>query len=58
MKLIDRKWNAYLGKFENTWLGQATDEEDTIPHCLDTDSNGNYLILLELKMEKEANLND
>ncbi|MBR3803185.1 MAG: MFS transporter [Clostridia bacterium] len=45
-------------KFENTWLGQVTDKEDTIPHCLDTDSNGNYLILLELKMEKEANLND
>ena len=45
-------------KFENTWLGQATDTEDTIPHCLDTDSNGNYLILLELKLEKEASLND
>ena len=45
-------------KFENTWLGQATDTEDTIPHCLDTDSNGNYLILLELKIEKEASLND
>lgn len=45
-------------KFENTWLGQVTDKEDTIPHCLDTDSNGNYLILLELKLEKEASLND
>ncbi len=45
-------------KFENTWLGQVTDKEDTIPHCLDTDSNGNYLILLELKIEKEASLND
>lgn len=45
-------------KFENIWLGQATDTEDTIPHCLDTDSNGNYLILLELKLEKEASLND
>lgn len=45
-------------KFENTWLGQVTDTEDTIPHCLDTDSNGNYLILLELKIEKEASLND
>ncbi|MEE1284235.1 MAG: MFS transporter [Acutalibacteraceae bacterium] len=45
-------------KFEKTWLGQATDTEDTIPHCLDTDSNGNYLILLELKLEKEASLND
>ena len=45
-------------KFEKTWLGQATDTEDTIPHCLDTDSNGNYLILLELKIEKEASLND
>ena len=45
-------------KFEKTWLGQATDTEDTKPHCLDTDSNGNYLILLELKLEKEASLND
>lgn len=40
-------------KLENTWLGQAADS-DTIPHYLDTDENGNYLILLELKREKEA----
>lgn len=40
-------------KLENTWLGQAADS-DTIPHRLDTDESGNYLILLELKREKEA----
>ena len=44
-------------KLENTWLGQATDT-DTIPHYLDTDANGNYLILLELKKNKEAANND
>lgn len=44
-------------KFENTWLGQPSGTEGT-PHCLDTDENGNYLILLELKREKEEKLND
>ena len=44
-------------KLENTWLGQPS-TEDTAEHCLDTDENGNYLILLELKREKEAKLND
>lgn len=38
-------------KFENTWLGQA--ESDGI-HTLDTDENGNYLILLRQKELKEA----
>ena len=44
-------------KLENTWLGQISDGDDTIPHYLDTDANGNYLILLELKAEKEAKEN-
>lgn len=44
-------------KLENTWLGQSSDADST-PHYLDTDENGNYLILLELKREKEAKLND
>lgn len=28
MKLIDRKWNAFLNKYENTWLA---DDETQIP---------------------------
>ena len=44
-------------KLENTWLGQSSDTDST-PHYLDTDENGNHLILLELKREKEAKLND
>lgn len=38
-------------KIEKTWLGQS--ENDEI-HTLDTDENGNYLILIELKELKEA----
>lgn len=38
-------------KIERTWLGQS--ENDEI-HTLDTDENGNYLILIELKKLKEA----
>lgn len=37
-------------KIKNTWLGQA--ENDEI-HTLDTDENGNYLILIEQKKLKE-----
>ncbi len=44
-------------KLENTWLGQPS-TTDTASHCLDTDESGNYLILLELKKEKEAQSND
>ncbi len=42
-------------KFENTWLGQG--ESDGEEHFLDTDENGNYLILLEQKALKEAQAN-
>lgn len=44
-------------KLENTWLGQneSTDKE---PHYLETDENGQYLILLEKKREKESMKND
>ena len=38
-------------KIEKTWLGQSENEEI---HTLDTDENGNYLILIELKELKEA----
>ena len=38
-------------KLENTWLGQS--ENDGI-HTLDTDENGNYLILIKQKELKEA----
>ena len=37
-------------KFENTWLGQNNNGE---AHTLETNENGEYLILLELKAEKE-----
>lgn len=37
-------------KFENTWLGQNNSGE---AHMLQTNENGEYLILLELKAEKE-----
>ncbi|MBR3754565.1 MAG: MFS transporter [Clostridia bacterium] len=37
-------------KFENTWLGQNNSGE---AHTLETNENGEYLILLELKAEKE-----
>lgn len=37
-------------KFENTWLGQNNSGE---AHMLETNENGEYLILLELKAEKE-----
>ncbi len=37
-------------KFENTWLGQNNVGE---AHSLETNENGEYLILLELKAEKE-----
>ena len=42
-------------KFENTWLGQS--ECNSEEHFLDTDENGNYLILLEQKALKEAEAN-
>ena len=38
-------------KIEKTWLGQSENDET---HTLDTDENGNYLILIELKELKEA----
>lgn len=41
-------------KIENTWLGQGNDEE----HFLETNENGEYLILLENKKEKEEAKND
>lgn len=42
-------------KFENTWLGQS--EGNGEEHFLDTDENGNYIILLEQKALKEAEAN-
>ncbi len=36
-------------KIENTWLGQGNDEE----HFLETNEKGEFLILLEMKREKE-----
>ena len=42
-------------KLENTWLGQS--EGNIEEHFLDTDENGNYLILLEQKSLKEAEAN-
>lgn len=42
-------------KFEKTWLGQS--EGNSEEHFLDTDENGNYLILLEQKALKEAEAN-
>lgn len=41
-------------KLENTWLGQNNDEE----HFLERNENGEYLILLEMKREKELAEND
>jgi oligogalacturonide transporter len=38
-------------KLEKTWLGKSDNDEI---HTLDTDENGNYLILIELKELKEA----
>ncbi len=42
-------------KLEKTWLGQS--EGNSEEHFLDTDENGNYLILLEQKALKEAEAN-
>lgn len=41
-------------KIENTWLGQGNDEE----HFLETNEKGEFLILLEMKKEKEEAKND
>lgn len=41
-------------KFENTWLGKNNTEE----HFLEKNEKGEYLILLELKQEKEMAKND
>lgn len=43
MKLIDRAWNAYLGKFENTWIA---DSELDIPTGFDKDSAEGSIILV------------
>ena len=39
-------------KIENTWLGQSGSSKEE--HLLETDENGNYLILIEQKALKEA----
>ena len=41
-------------RLENTWLGQNNDEE----RFLERNENGEYLILLEMKREKEMTEND
>ncbi len=41
-------------KLENTWLGKDNNEE----HFLEKNEKGEYLILLELKLEKEMAKND
>ena len=41
-------------KIENTWLGQRNDEE----HFLETNEKGEFLILLEMKKEKDEAKND
>lgn len=43
MKLIDRSWNAYLGKFENTWVA---DSEFDIPSGFDEESAEGSVILV------------
>lgn len=43
MKLIDRSWNAYLGKFENTWIA---DNESDIPSNFDSESAEGSVILV------------
>lgn len=40
-------------KFENTWLGQG-ESDDNEPHYLEQNEDGQYLILLEKKKEKES----
>lgn len=42
-------------KMKNTWLGQ--DNGDGKDHFLDTDENGNYIILIEQKKLREAEIN-
>ena len=44
-------------KFENTWLGQGV-STDGKEHMLDTDENGQYIILKNKKQEKELANND
>lgn len=43
MKLIDREWNAYLGKYEHTWLAN---DESAIVADFDTDSAEGSVILV------------
>jgi hypothetical protein len=43
MKLIDRKWNPVLGKYENTWLA---DDESGITADFDTESAEGSVILV------------
>ena len=40
-------------KFEKTWLGQNESNDDA-PHYLEMNEDGQYLILLEKKKEKES----
>lgn len=43
MKLIDRKWNAFAGKYENTWLA---DDETGITAGFDPDGAEGSIILV------------
>jgi hypothetical protein len=43
MKLIDRKWNAFLEKYENTWLA---DQESSITANFDSECAEGSIILV------------
>ena len=43
MKLIDRTWNSYLGKYEHTWLA---DSEMDIPDNFDPESAEGSVIMV------------
>jgi hypothetical protein len=44
MKLIDREWNAYLGKYQNMWLA---DNETNIAADFDSDcAEGSIIIVI------------
>lgn len=43
MKLINRKWNAFVGKYENTWLA---DDETGITADFDSEGAEGSIILV------------
>ena len=47
MRLIDRDWNAYLGKYQNMWLA---DDDSAIPSDFDPDgAEGSTILVISIQ---------